>query len=191
MLLSGASVPFYFFAAGYLKSSLLDLHTPHMCACASQRRPHVRSQFVTSKQANSLGKLMTRLEVLWTAPHGSPTSWPCVDCGMLTGNFCEGNNDSCFASDRVPGDYEQSSQRTPLCTWCETCSEVCRFCRGVHGCTPPPATNHWSGVANGRTFTRARRNHVLAMMFMKREGREGACPDVQLAGSDNSSQRAA
>ena len=134
---------------------------------------------------------MTELEVLWAAPPGSPTSFPCVDCGVLTGNFCEGNNDRCFAAERVPSDYQQSSQRTPLCSWCETVSEVCRFCRGVRGCTPPTAGKHWSGVANGRTFTRAKRDHVLAMMFRRREASKGTCPDVRLAGSDNSNQEAA
>ena len=41
------------------------------------------------------------------------TSFPCVDCGLLTGDFCDGSgsvgDDRCFAGDRVPEDYANGS----------------------------------------------------------------------------------
>ena len=80
---------------------------------------------------------------------GERTSFPCVDCGLNTGNFCDGLEDSydCFACDRVPKDFSvKTKQATPLCTYCETLLGCCRFCRGVHGCTPPESHYHWSGT---------------------------------------------
>ena len=104
-------------------------------------------------------------EVLWVPLQGSPSLWSCVDCGLATGNFCDGGRsvgyDQCFASDRVPQDYtdvaDRGRQRTPLCTYCGTCCEFCRFCRGVLGWTPPRRDNHWSGVpqSQSRVFTLA------------------------------------
>ena len=97
--------------------------------------------------------------VLWAAPPGAPPVFPCVDCGLITGNFCDGapsvGYDQCFASDRVPREYTieagHGGLRTPLCTYCETCFEFCRFCRGVKGCTPPARHNHWSGIPASRS----------------------------------------
>ena len=43
---------------------------------------------------------------------------PCVDCGLLTGNWCEA---SCFAENWLGSKLEdwQDSQITPHCTFCE------------------------------------------------------------------------
>ena len=106
------------------------------------------------------------MDMLLVPPEGPPTSFPCVDCGLMTGNFCDGgfiypdgitvNFDTCFAAERVPQEYTDRGgygrQRTPLCTYCETFFHFCRFCRGVKGCTPPPRRRHWSGVKSGRQF---------------------------------------
>ena len=99
------------------------------------------------------------LEVLWTALPGAPTTFPCVDCGLMTGNFCDGDPyDQCLASNRVPRDFPivegYQGLHTPLCSYCETCFLFCRFCRGVAGCTPPARRTHWSGVprADSRGF---------------------------------------
>ena len=97
-------------------------------------------------------------DVCW-APSGGPTSFPCVDCGLLTGTSCDGGAsveyDQCFASARVPQDYSNSSgigmQRTPLHSACETLRQFCRFCCGVKSCTPPTRRNHWSGVPLSRS----------------------------------------
>ena len=80
----------------------------------------------------------------------------CVDCGLDTGNFCDGGMscayDKCFAAERVPADYKMNGQqRTPLCSYCETLHEFCRFCRGVHSCTPPIVQSHWSGVPQSKS----------------------------------------
>ena len=103
------------------------------------------------------------LQVLWAAPPGVPRSRPCVECGLMTGNFCDGGPsvgfNNCFASNRVPKDYPASAGyyglRTPLCSFCETCFGVCRFCRGVEGCTPPSRDRHWSNwlPSQSRRFT--------------------------------------
>ena len=50
---------------------------------------------------------------------------PCVDCGLMTGCFC----DYCNAKERDPaGDYAEG-QGTPLCTDCDKEFEMCHFCR--------------------------------------------------------------
>ena len=56
---------------------------------------------------------------------------PCVDCGLLTGNWCETlvANGQCFAAMRVPGGQWQPGQRTPLCTGCERARGACHWCR--------------------------------------------------------------
>ena len=107
--------------------------------------------------------MTANLHVLWAAPPGAPNSFPCVECGLTTGNFCDGGPsvgyDRCFASNRVAKDYPASAGydglRTPLCSFCETCFEFCRFCRGVHGCTPPTGDKHWSNwpPSQSRRFT--------------------------------------
>ena len=111
-------------------------------------------------RAISVCTMSSSLEVLDVFYEGEETSFPCVDCGLLTGNFCDGGisipYDTCFACVRVPTDYPLSRQRTPLCTYCETLSEFCRFCRKQHGCTPFTTRVHWSGVplSQSRAFTR-------------------------------------
>ena len=58
---------------------------------------------------------------------------PCVDCGMITCNFC----DNCEAKTRIPSEAWVEGQRTPLCMNCDRREDCCRFCRGVRSCTPP------------------------------------------------------
>ncbi len=64
---------------------------------------------------------------------------PCVDCGLITGNFCEtplqrGHDEwqggVCLAESRVPSEKWVKDQRTPLCYKCESNLGACRFCRG-------------------------------------------------------------
>jgi len=101
---------------------------------------------------------MPTLSRLWAPPPGGAKAWPCVDCGLMTGNFCDGDLIECFAAERVPKDYanigEVGMQRTPLCAYCETRWNFCRFCRKVQGCTPASRQVHWSGVPShlARTF---------------------------------------
>ena len=101
------------------------------------------------------------LQVQWAAPPGAPDRFPCVECGLLTENFCDGGLSDgyiiCCASNRVAKDYPVSSGyaglRSPLCQFCATCFKVCRFCRGVEGCTPPTCDQHWSTASGFKRCT--------------------------------------
>ena len=136
--------------------------------------------------------MTSSLEMIWSAPPDAPTTHPCVDCGLLTGNFCDGSTsvgyDKCFATNRVPHDYTSEAGydgfRTPLCTYCETCFEFCRFCRGVEGCTPPTRRNHWSGipVARSRLFD-AHQHRLSTLKYFESKRKTAkepkACEDGQ------------
>jgi hypothetical protein len=71
---------------------------------------------------------------------------PCVTCGLITGNFCDGqeyhggvpaDGPPCLAADRVPAENWLNGQRTPFCSRCEPVFIKCRFCLGIFGPTPP------------------------------------------------------
>ena len=67
-----------------------------------------------------------------------PLVHPCVDCGQITGNWC---NNEWHAIDQVPfGDVTHESwnlvQITPHCTVCETRYQWCHFSRGMAWCSP-------------------------------------------------------
>ena len=116
------------------------------------------------------------MEVLWCGRDDGPQALPCVDCGLVTGNYCDGGpainyEDMCFASERGPrGQGNAGARRTALCSYCETLSLFCRFCRGVSGCTPPPTQVHWSGISPGasRKFTPDVRDRLIALEFERR-----------------------
>ena len=59
---------------------------------------------------------------------------PCVDCGLITGRFC----DHCYASDRMPTERWSPGQLTPLCSKCDNKHDSCHFCRGQKWCMPFP-----------------------------------------------------
>ena len=68
---------------------------------------------------------------------------PCVDCGLYTGYFCDGDEfgltgSRCLAADRIKGEEWAEGQRTPFCSNCEKKNERCHYCRGVLWCVPPP-----------------------------------------------------
>ena len=52
---------------------------------------------------------------------------PCVDCGLVTGRFC----DYCYAEDRMPDEDWAPGQMTPLCSKCDNKHDRCHFCRGL------------------------------------------------------------
>ena len=60
---------------------------------------------------------------------------PCVDCGLLTGNWCEA---SCFAEDWLGSKLEDwnDSQMTPHCSFCEKKYQFCHFCLRKDWVTP-------------------------------------------------------
>ena len=91
----------------------------------------------------------TNFDPLYLGLEGQPSTFPCADCGLLTGNYCDGGYswepsfDQCYACDRNPHDFppseyngEQGILRTPLCPYCETFNNKCHHCRGVSLCTP-------------------------------------------------------
>ena len=59
---------------------------------------------------------------------------PCVDCGLVTGCFC----DLCYAVDRDPDSHWMPDQHTPLCTACDHKYRRCHFCRGMAWAVPAP-----------------------------------------------------
>ena len=62
----------------------------------------------------------------------------CVDCGLYTGCYCDGNDwGECFAADRMPREHWANNQRTPLCTACDRRFSMCHFCRGQLWAVPP------------------------------------------------------
>lgn len=87
---------------------------------------------------------MSTIAALTVIPSGDDSDFarPCVDCGYMTGNFCDGGitveYDKCFAAKRIPSErWSSPSQRTPLCSLCEKRLKFCRFCRLIPSCTPP------------------------------------------------------
>ena len=75
---------------------------------------------------------------------------PCVNCGEVTGNFC----DYCLASSRLPGEAWYPTQATPLCHRCDARFHRCRFCwedrlRNGRG-NPPSAPTNTPGKNGGR-----------------------------------------
>lgn len=70
-----------------------------------------------------------------------PPGWPCVDCGRITGNYC----DDCLAKHWMPNDKWSDTAQTPFCTICEEEFLECHYCREVSMCTPPA----FSGVSTG------------------------------------------
>ena len=139
------------------------------------------------------------VQILWVPPPGTPTSFPCVDCGLMTGNFCDGGifcaYDQCFASEKIPADYgSNGKQRTPLYSYCETRFVFFRFCHKEHGCTPPTTCNHWSNVPPelSRQFTPQMAKLAIAKQWQDTAKKEGwSCvPSIQLCGNTNFLRRA-
>ena len=60
---------------------------------------------------------------------------PCVDCGVITGRFC----DWCKAADRCPDEEWAEGQLTPLSPNCDNWYNECHFCRRMDWVTPPPS----------------------------------------------------
>ena len=69
---------------------------------------------------------------------------PCVDCGLITGRFCDGLDRICRAAMRIPSEKWCPNQMTPFCGFCEAKYPACRFCRRIPSCTPF-ATNVYKG----------------------------------------------
>ena len=57
---------------------------------------------------------------------------PCVDCGLITGRFCEG----CFARDRDFKEVWVDGQPIALWSECNWMHGGCHYCRGLPWATP-------------------------------------------------------
>ena len=57
---------------------------------------------------------------------------PCVDCGLITGSFC----DHCRAAARCPDEGWAINHMTPFCSHCDRKLHACHFCRGQQWCVP-------------------------------------------------------
>ena len=97
---------------------------------------HASEQFLAQECNSCHDKAMVTLEV---GCAGSVEQFcrPCVDCGRLTGYFCDGKDTRFFAVKRVPREEWCVGQRTPFCSRCEGMLGWCHYCRGVASCTPP------------------------------------------------------
>ena len=73
-----------------------------------------------------------RLEVVSHSEDTTTLIRPCVDCGQVTGCFC----DYCLAQDRMPKEKWVEGQLTPLCTSCDAKHGRCHYCRHVQMATP-------------------------------------------------------
>ena len=71
---------------------------------------------------------------------------PCVDCGRVTGGWCdgvmiaEGELVACSAAHWMSGFALGSWRGTPLCSTCDAHVGICYFCRGQSWATPPKKT---------------------------------------------------
>ena len=61
---------------------------------------------------------------------------PCVDCGQITGCYC----DYCLAKDRVKDEEWADGQATPLCSDCDRRFDMCHFCRKQEWVRPTSRT---------------------------------------------------
>ena len=91
--------------------------------------------------------------------------WPCVDCGRITGGFC----DHCWAIQRMPDEEWPPWQRTPICTRCNDKRDACRFCLKMPPFVP-------SGHQNTSTVQRQSSDitikaRVSAIAMLKQDGK--------------------
>ena len=80
----------------------------------------------------------------------------CVDCGLTTGRYCDGDEWSrgpaCIASQRIPSETWCDKQRTPLCSRCDWKHGSCHFCHKHHWCMPFPMQSHDEEDEDGAGF---------------------------------------
>ena len=64
----------------------------------------------------------------------------CVDCGLVTGSFCDGRIGPCFAEDWLGSKHEDwnDNQFTPHCSACDARYKYCHFCLGKDWAMPEP-----------------------------------------------------
>ena len=142
-------LPFYFLKNLWSQYCLciVNYHDSHYSYFS--QTSHRWLQHDKKKHLSILGLYMAILEAFSFGSSGQ-LSRPCVDCGLITGSFC----DFCKASDRCPKEKWQPNQMTPLCPYCDRKHKMCHFCRGQKWCVPPPQTqrssttswSHWAEI---------------------------------------------
>ena len=99
-----------------------------------------------------LSDTKTRMDIIAYTDDENMLFRPCVDCGQIIGSYCDGlelqDGAPCLAGLHIPSETWAAVQRTPLCTQCERKVMLCRFCRGVSGCTPPTWRNDLPPFSN-------------------------------------------
>ncbi|OLP89578.1 hypothetical protein AK812_SmicGene28942 [Symbiodinium microadriaticum] len=94
---------------------------------------------------------------------------PCVDCGLYTGCYCDGNDwGDCFAADRLPRERWANNQRTPLCTACDRRFGMCHFCRGQLWACPPAHRDPARYAPDARAVPS--RNYDQPIFYLAEEG---------------------
>ena len=94
---------------------------------------------------------------------------PCVDCGLYTGCYCDGNDwGDCFAADRLPQEHWANNQRTPLCTACDRRFGMCHFCRGLLWACPPAHRDPARYAPDARAVPS--RNYDQPIFYLAEEG---------------------
>ena len=72
---------------------------------------------------------------------------PCVDCGLVTGGWCEGRYGQCPANHWIPTETWRANRSSPLCSKCEEHFLWCHLCRHVTWSRPasrPYGPPNWS-----------------------------------------------
>ena len=108
------------------------LRSPILLNCVLAAYLSAQSQLAAGLKSPQLDQMLA----LSVTSVGTPDSLirPCVDCGRMTGNFCE---NECLAEHWLPSEHWSPGQSTPQCTRCEWKFVACHFCRRVHMATPP------------------------------------------------------
>ena len=84
---------------------------------------------------------MANMKIQACRVEGGPSFFrPCVDCGRITGSFC----DFCNGAERLPQEKWNENQGTPLCGDCDDKRGCCHFCEGKSWCRPPSWPPSWT-----------------------------------------------
>ena len=96
---------------------------------------------------------------------------PCVDCGLRTGRFCDG--DGCLAAVRVPSEQWAPGQLTPFCSHCEAKRLLCHFCEGKAWATPPEWGPEWDRQIDSEERLPSQNDDASGVGIAESDGLEG------------------
>ena len=100
----------------------------------------------------------------WIAAQAGGLYRPCVDCGQMTGGWCDTGSatGSCPASLHLPNEGFAPRQATPLCNQCDTMHGRCRFCRMA------PSQAQAKAPASGTRAARAPHDSAARLWVVRR-----------------------